>query len=162
MHAFSSTPQSSPNGSSDVSGEQPDAGVGCSSLDALPSLREATAARDVDVPAAATLAELAGVDAVRLGVNGDRKPVREEDLLDARRTARRLELRIRPSEVLMAVALEVRPDRVVLAADGQEGRAASLPLDLRGSSPGLSALVRTLEGRRHPRSRPWCSRTSTR
>jgi pyridoxine 5-phosphate synthase len=113
-------------------------------LDALPSLREATAARDVDVPAAATLAELAGVDAVRLGVNGDRKPVREEDLLDARRTARRLELRIRPSEVLMAVALEVRPDRVVLAADGQEGRAASLPLDLRGSSPGLSALVRTL------------------
>lgn len=113
-------------------------------LDALPSLREATAARDVDVPAAAMLAELAGVDAVRLGVNGDRKPVREDDLQDARRTARRLELRLRPSELLMTVALETRPDRVLLAGDGQEGRVASSPLELRGSSPGLSGLIRTL------------------
>jgi len=113
-------------------------------LDALPSLREAAEARDVDVPAAAMLAELAGVDAVRLGVNGDRKPVREEDLRDARRTARRLELRLRPTELLMAVALETRPDRVLLAADGQEGRAASAPLTLRGGSPGLSGMIRTL------------------
>jgi pyridoxine 5-phosphate synthase len=113
-------------------------------LDALPSLREATAARDVDVPAAAMLADLAGVDAVRLGVNGDRKPVREEDLRDARRTARRLELRLRPSEPLMAVALETRPDRVLLAADGQEGRAASAPLTLRGAPAGLPGMIRTL------------------
>lgn len=113
-------------------------------LDALPSLREATSARDVDVPAAAMLAELAGVDAVRLGVNGDRKPVRDDDLRDTRRTARRLELRLRPSEPLLAVALETRPDLVLLAADGHEGRAASAPLDLRGTSPGLSGLIRTL------------------
>lgn len=113
-------------------------------LDALPSLREATASRDVDVPAAAMLAELAGVDAVRLGVNGDRKPVREEDLQDARRTARRLELRLRPAEPLLAVALETRPDRVLLAADGLEGRAASAPLGLRGAPHGLSGMVRTL------------------
>ena len=38
-------------------------------LDALPSLREAAGAHEVDLAAAATLAELAGVDAVRLGVN---------------------------------------------------------------------------------------------
>ena len=36
-------------------------------LDGLPSLREAMAASDIDLPAATTLAELAGVDAVRLG-----------------------------------------------------------------------------------------------
>jgi len=38
-------------------------------LDGLPSLREAMAASDIDLPAAATLAELAGVDAVRLPRN---------------------------------------------------------------------------------------------
>ena len=63
-------------------------------LDGLPSLREATAAADVDLAAAATLAELAGVDAIRLGANEDLKPVREEDVREARRAARRLELRM--------------------------------------------------------------------
>ncbi|MGH0029536.1 MAG: pyridoxine 5'-phosphate synthase [Myxococcota bacterium] len=113
-------------------------------LDALPTLREATAASEVDLPAAATLAELAGVDAVRLGVNLDRKPVREEDLQDLRRTARRLELRMAPSEALLAIALETRPDRVLLAADAREGRTATDPLDLRGGSEGLTPVVRAL------------------
>jgi pyridoxine 5-phosphate synthase len=113
-------------------------------LDSLPTLREATAAADVDLPAAATLAELAGVDAVRVGVNRDLKPVREEDLKDLRRTARRLELRMAPSEALLAIALETRPDRVLLAADAREGRTATAPLDLRGGSEELAAVVKTL------------------
>ena len=113
-------------------------------LDALPTLREATAAAEVDLPAAATLSELAGVDAVRLGVNRDLKPVREEDLQDLRRTARRLELRMAPSEALLAIALETRPERVLLAADAREGRTATEPLDLRGGSDGLARIVRSL------------------
>ncbi len=113
-------------------------------LDGLPSLREATAANDIDLPAAATLAELAGVDAVRLGINPDLKPVREEDVYDARRAARRLELRMPPSESLLKVALEARPDRVLLAADAREGRAAAAPLDLRIPIAGFSPVVRTL------------------
>ena len=91
-------------------------------LDALPSLRDATAAGDVDLAAAAALAELAGVDAVRLSVNEDLKPVREEDVREARRAARRLELRMPPSPSLLKVALEARPDVVVLAGEGRDGR----------------------------------------
>jgi pyridoxine 5-phosphate synthase len=113
-------------------------------LDALPSLREATAASDVDLAAAATMAELAGVDAVRLGVNVDLKPVREEDVRDARRAARRLEIRMAPNDALLKVALETRPERVLLAADGRDGRPAASPLDLRGRHPGLAPIVRTL------------------
>lgn len=113
-------------------------------LDALPSLREATAAAEVDLPAAATLAELAGVDAVRLGANADLKPVREEDLRDARRAARRLELRMTASEALVGIALEVRPDRVLLARDAHEGVAASAALDLRANSPELAPVIRSL------------------
>jgi pyridoxine 5-phosphate synthase len=113
-------------------------------LDALPSLREAASAQDVDLAAAATLAELAGVDAVRLGVNLDLKPVREEDLRDARRAARRLELRMPPVARLLEVALALRPDRVLLAADGREGRAAASPLDLRGEA-SVSPVARALQ-----------------
>ena len=112
-------------------------------LDALPSLREATDAEDVDLAAAATLAELAGVDAVRLGVSPDGKPVRAEDLRDTRRAARRLELRMAPSESLVRLALDVQPDAVLLAADGSEGRSAARPVDLRQSG-NLSAAVRSL------------------
>ncbi len=66
-------------------------------LDALPSLRDAIDATDIDIAAAAILAELAGVDAIRLGINEDLKPVREEDVQEARRAARVLELRMPPS-----------------------------------------------------------------
>jgi pyridoxine 5-phosphate synthase len=113
-------------------------------LDALPSLRDAMAANEVDLPAASTLAELAGVDAVRLGVNPDLKPVREEDLRDTRRAARRLELRMSPLESLVRVALDVRPNAVLLASDRREGRVAASPLDFRSGAGGLSAILRTL------------------
>jgi pyridoxine 5-phosphate synthase len=111
-------------------------------LDALPSLRDAMGAADVDLPAAAALAELAGVDAVRLGVNPDLKPVREEDLRDTRRAARRLELRMPPLESLVRVALDVRPDTVLLASDRREGRSAASALDFRAAT-GLAVIVRT-------------------
>ena len=113
-------------------------------LDALPSLRDATASSDVDLAAAATLAELAGVDAVRLGVNEDLKPVREEDVQEARRATRRLELCMPPSHALLRVALEVRPDRVVLAAEGREGGSPAGPLELKGRSLAIGPIVRAL------------------
>jgi pyridoxine 5-phosphate synthase len=113
-------------------------------LDALPSLRDAMAASDVDLPAASTLAELAGVDAVRLGVNPDLKPVREEDLRDTRRAARRLELRMAPIESLLRVALDVRPNAVLFASDRREGRVAASPLDFRTGAAGLPGILRTL------------------
>lgn len=113
-------------------------------LDALPSLREAVAAPELDLAAAATLAELAGVDAIRLGVNEGLKPVREEDVRAARRAARRLELRMPPVMGLVKVALEGRPDRAVLAAEGHDGSAPPGPLDLRGRKVSLEPVVRAL------------------
>jgi pyridoxine 5-phosphate synthase len=113
-------------------------------LDALPSLRDATASVDVDLAAAATLAELAGVDAVRLGMNEDAKPVREEDLGEARRAVRVLELRMPPSPALLRVALDVRPDRVLLSAEGRDGRSPSGPVDLRGRPQPVASLLRAL------------------
>jgi pyridoxine 5-phosphate synthase len=112
-------------------------------LDALASLREATGARDVDLAAAATLAELAGVDAVRLGASPDRSPVTEEDLRDTRRAARRLELRMPPIDAMVRIALDVRPDLVLLASDRREGASAVSPLDWKDAA-GLGQVARAL------------------
>jgi len=111
------------------------------SLDGLPALREATGSREVDLAATVTLAELAGVDAVRLGVTEELRPVREIDVAECRRAARRLELRMAPTPGLVKIALEGRPDRVVLSGQGSGG---TVPLDLRSRGVALDPVVRTL------------------
>jgi pyridoxine 5-phosphate synthase len=113
-------------------------------LDGLSSLREVTASGEVNLTAAATLAELAGVEAIRLGVNEDLRPVREEDVREVRRASRGLELRMPPHQGLSKVALEGRPDRVVLAAEGRSPGAPAGPLDLRGRGVALEPVVRAL------------------
>jgi pyridoxine 5-phosphate synthase len=113
-------------------------------LDALPALREISGTH-LDVSAAASLAELAGVDALRLGIAEDLRPVAESDVHTLRRTARAFELRMPASQGLLKVALETRPDAVVLAGDTLEGTLASRPVELRSQSSGLAPVVRSLE-----------------
>ena len=110
-------------------------------LDGLPALRDATRSREIDLAAAITLAELAGVDAIRLSVTEELRPVRVEEVAEARRAARCLELRMSPTPALVKVALEARPDQVVLAGLGRDG---AEPLDLRVRSVSLDPVVRSL------------------
>ena len=58
--------------------------------------------------------------------------MRDVDVRQARRSARELELRMPPSQTLLKVALDARPDRVLLAAEARDARQPSSPLDLRG------------------------------
>lgn len=115
------------------------------SLDALPALRDATSAADAGLTAAATLAGLAGADALRLGVAEELRPVREEDVAELRRVAPVLELRMAPLQGLVKVALEARPDRVVLGSGGREGPGSASALDLRVRDATLGAVLRSLE-----------------
>ena len=75
------------------------------SLDALATLAQRTRPREPALVVAASLAELAGAEAIRVGVNEDMRPVRETDLRDLRRATRRLELRMTPAPALLKVAL---------------------------------------------------------
>jgi len=112
------------------------------SIDALTALREATAA-EVDLSAAAALAELAGVDSLRIGAIEAQAAAGLKDALEARRATRRLELRMAPAQALLKVALETRPDRVLLAAEGR-GRGPCAPLDLRSAASPLVSVARVL------------------
>lgn len=111
------------------------------SLDAVAALREAGGREEPRLAVAAMAAETAGADGVRLGVHEGLRPVRESDLHDVRRTARELELRLAPAPSLLKMALEVRPDRVLLAAEPLRGACEAGALDpaaLRG--PAIAAV----------------------
>jgi pyridoxine 5-phosphate synthase len=107
-------------------------------LDAVAALREACGREEPRLAAVAVALELAGADAVRVTANESLRPVYESDMHDLRRVARVLELRLAPSPSLLKLALEVRPDRVVLASEPSRAGLEPPPLDgpaLRSSVP---------------------------
>ncbi|MCL4683509.1 pyridoxine 5'-phosphate synthase [Myxococcota bacterium] len=99
------------------------------SLDALATLRAAGGRDEPRLVVFAMAAELAGVDGVRVGVNESLHPVRETDLHDLRRIVRHLQLRLAPAPSLLKLALEVRPDHVLLAAEPLRGLFDAAPLE---------------------------------
>jgi pyridoxine 5-phosphate synthase len=114
-------------------------------LDSLPALREISGGTHLDLSAACSLAEVAGVDILRLGITDELRPVAEADVHAVRRTAQVFELRMPASQGLLKVALETRPNSVILAGDVFEGSLASRPLELRTQSAVLAPIVRSLE-----------------
>jgi pyridoxine 5-phosphate synthase len=120
------------------------------SLDSWPALREFAADDRSELGLAASVAELAGVDAVRLGIQEDLMPVRESDVVALRAAARSFELRMPASPTLAKIALSARPDRVVLVGDRHAGSGPMPPVDPRVAGPGLAALLRTLAEARIP------------
>jgi pyridoxine 5-phosphate synthase len=115
------------------------------SLDSWPALRDLAGDDRSELGAAAALAELAGVDALRLSINEELAPVREADVDALRRAARRLELRMPISQNLLKVPLEARPDRVVLVAEQHEATSPAPPVDARVGGKALGVVLRALE-----------------
>lgn len=115
------------------------------SLDSWPALRDFAGDDRSDLIAAVSLAELAGVDALRLSIQEEGGPVRESDVESLRRSARSFELRMPVSQSLLEVPLVARPDRVVLVADRIEARGPGLPVDARVEGAALTGVLRSLE-----------------
>jgi len=115
------------------------------SLDSWAALRDFAGDEHAELPAAASLAELAGVDALRLSINEDLTPVREQDVDALRRSARSFELRMPVSQSLLKVPLEARPDRVVLVAEQHEVSGSAPPVDARVAGSALGSVLRSLE-----------------
>jgi len=114
-------------------------------LDAAAALRDVAGRGEPRLAAIALAAEMAGADAVRLSANEALRPVRESDLHDVRRVVRHLEMRVAPTPSLLKLALEVRPDRVVLATEPTPSRLDAAPLDaalLRASLPPAARALR--------------------
>jgi len=115
------------------------------SLDTWPALRDIASGDRSELGAAAALAELAGVDVLRLSINEDLAPVREADVAELRRAARFFELRMPVSQNLLKIPLEARPDRVVLVGERHEANGAAPPVDARVAGAALGVVLRSLE-----------------
>jgi len=115
------------------------------SLDSWPALREFAGGGRSELMAAASLAELAGVDALRLSINEEFQPVRESDVDALRQVAHVFELRMPISQSLLKVPLEARPERVVLVADRHEASGHAPPVDARVAEAALSVVLRSLD-----------------
>jgi pyridoxine 5-phosphate synthase len=113
-------------------------------LDAAAALREIARCGEPRLAAVALAAEMSGADAVRLSANEALRPVRESDLHDVRRVVRQLELRLAPTPSLLKLALEVRPDRVVLASEPTRDRLDAAPLDAAALRHALPPAARAL------------------
>lgn len=113
-------------------------------LDAVAALREIAGRGDPRLAAIALAAEMNGADAVRLSANEALRPVTEDDLYDVRRVVRQLELRLAPTPSLLKLALELRPDRVVLASEPTQSRLDAAPLDAAALRHALPPAARAL------------------
>ncbi len=114
------------------------------SLDSWPALRDFAGDDQSELGKAASLAELAGVDSLRLGIQEELSPVRESDVVQLRAAARSLELRMPISPTLVKLALATRPDRVVLVGDRHSATGPVPPVDARVAGPALASVLRSL------------------
>ncbi|OGQ92457.1 MAG: hypothetical protein A2284_07675 [Deltaproteobacteria bacterium RIFOXYA12_FULL_61_11] len=107
-------------------------------LDAIAQLREQGRTAQPDPVQAATLAELAGVDAFVCHLRVDRRHIQDRDVRLLRKVSGvDLILQVAPTAEMLSVAMEIKPDLLLFVPEVEgeralEGRAAELDLDLLG------------------------------
>ncbi len=114
-------------------------------LDHVATVRQARRAAEPDPVAAAVLAELGGAQTITVHLRGDRRHVQERDLEVLRRTVRRLNVEMAPSQEMTRVALTVKPQQVTLVPERREELATEGGLDVVLNSVQVRPLVKTLQ-----------------
>lgn len=100
-------------------------------LDAVAALRETMQTENPDPVAAAVLAELAGVDGIGVHLREDRRYTQERDLRLLRQTIHtRLVLHMAATSEVVGIALDIKPERVVLVPPLREDTPPECGMDL--------------------------------
>jgi pyridoxine 5-phosphate synthase len=114
-------------------------------LDDTALLRQAHGSAEPDPVAVATLALIAGADGVAVHLREDRMHVQDRDARILRQTVRHgFRMDIGPLPEMLKVALEVRPDTVVLVPELPGELRTEGGLDLQSELAGLGEMVRAL------------------
>ena len=115
-------------------------------LDDAALLRQAHGSAEPDPVAVATLALIAGADGVAVHLREDRMHVQDRDTRILRQTVHHdFRMDIAPLPEMLKVALEVRPDRVMLVPELPGELRAAGGLDVQTELAGLGEMVRALE-----------------
>ncbi|NJK28177.1 MAG: pyridoxine 5'-phosphate synthase [Coleofasciculaceae cyanobacterium SM2_3_26] len=116
-------------------------------IDHVATIRQARRTVEPDPVAAAVLAELGGANGITVHLREDRRHIQERDVRLLRSTVRtHLNLEMAPTEEMVAIALDIRPDYVTLVPERREEVTTEGGLDAIGQKSRLSEVVAALQG----------------
>ena len=115
-------------------------------LDHIATIRQARRTIEPDPVAAAVLAELGGANGITVHLREDRRHIQDRDVRLLRQTVRsHLNLEMAPTDEMVAVALDLRPDYITLVPEKREEVTTEGGLDVAGSLPRMSEVVEQLQ-----------------
>ncbi len=116
-------------------------------IDHIATIRQARRTVEPDPIAAAVLAELAGADGITVHLREDRRHIQDRDVHLLRQSVRtHLNLEMAPTEEMVAIALEVKPDYVTLVPERREEVTTEGGIDILKSFERFRDIVEQLQG----------------
>jgi pyridoxine 5-phosphate synthase len=114
-------------------------------IDHIATIRQARQALEPDPVAAAILAELAGADGITVHLRGDRRHIKDSDVLRLRETVTtRLNMEMATAAEMARVACEIRPDQATLVPEKQNEITTEGGLDIIVNSKAAASAIRAL------------------
>ena len=115
-------------------------------IDHVATIRQARRTIEPDPVAAAILAELAGADGITVHLREDRRHIQDRDVRLLRETVRtHLNLEMAPTEEMVAIALEIKPDYVTLVPEKREEVTTEGGIDIAANFDRFSEVVKKLQ-----------------
>lgn len=116
-------------------------------IDHVATIRQARRTVEPDPVAAAVLAELGGADGITVHLREDRRHIQDRDVRLLRQTVRtHLNLEMAPTEEMIAIALEIKPDYVTLVPEKREEVTTEGGIDIVGNFDRFCKVVEQLQG----------------
>ncbi len=116
-------------------------------IDHIATIRQARRTVEPDPIAAAVLAELGGADGITVHLREDRRHIQDRDVKLLRQTVRtHLNLEMAPTDEMIAIALEIKPDYVTLVPEKREEVTTEGGIDIVNNLPRFTRVVEQLQG----------------
>lgn len=116
-------------------------------IDHIATIRQARRTVEPDPVAAAVLAELGGADGITVHLREDRRHIQDRDVQLLRQTVRtHLNLEMAPTDEMVAIALDVKPDYVTLVPEKREEVTTEGGLDVASNFERMKQIVEQLQG----------------
>jgi pyridoxine 5-phosphate synthase len=114
-------------------------------IDHVATLRQARGGTEPDPIAAAVLVECAGADGIVIHLREDRRHIQDKDLRLLRQILQtKLDLELAPTQEMVKIALEVKPDLVTFVPERRQELTTEGGLDVAGKREDLRALTAML------------------
>jgi pyridoxine 5-phosphate synthase len=115
-------------------------------IDHVATIRQARRTIEPDPVAAAVLAEMGGADGITVHLREDRRHIQDRDVRILRETVRtHLNLEMAPTEEMIAIALDLKPDYVTLVPERREEVTTEGGIDIVGNLDRFRGVVDRLQ-----------------